>query len=83
MPVARVVLEPYSNKVLNVVKAKYELNDKSRALNKFIELYGCNELEQEVDDSYVKKILDIEKKHIEKHGYKKMSRSEMEKLFGK
>lgn len=47
---ARVSLVPYSNKVLNVVKAKYDLPDKSAALNKFIEIYGRMEVEKEPDD---------------------------------
>ncbi|MBS3057479.1 MAG: DUF2683 family protein, partial [Candidatus Diapherotrites archaeon] len=36
---ARVHLSKYANRVLTVVKAKYDLNDKSQALNKFIEDY--------------------------------------------
>ena len=52
---ARVSLSKYSNRVLAVVKAKYDLGDKSQALNKFIEDYGPNELEPEVKESYVKK----------------------------
>ena len=57
---ARVRLNKYSNKVLTVVKAKYELKDKSEAINRFIETYGENEVEHEVKDSYVKKLLRIE-----------------------
>ena len=57
---ARVKLNNYSNKVLTVVKAKYELKDKSEAINRFIETYGENEVEHEVKDSYVKKLLRIE-----------------------
>ena len=57
---ARVKLNNYSNKVLTVVKAKYELKDKTEAINRFIEMYGENEVEHEVKDSYVKKLLRIE-----------------------
>jgi len=57
---ARVSLKNYSNTVLTVVKAKYDLKDKSQALNKFIELYGSNEVEPQVKESYVKKLLKIE-----------------------
>jgi hypothetical protein len=67
---ARVSLNNYTNKVLAVVKAKYDLNDKSQALNKFAELYGCNEVEPEVKESYVKKILKIEEAHFRKYGYR-------------
>ncbi|PJA19907.1 MAG: hypothetical protein COX63_01190, partial [Candidatus Diapherotrites archaeon CG_4_10_14_0_2_um_filter_31_5] len=70
---ARVSLNHYSNKVLAVVKAKYELKDKSEALNKFIDAYGENEVEKEVKESYIKKILKIEKDHIKKYGYRHTS----------
>lgn len=81
---ARVKLNRYSNKVLTVVKAKYELNDKSEALNKFIETYGPNEVEQEVKEEYVRKILKIEEDYYKKFGHsKKMSNTELDKLFGK
>ncbi len=83
MTSARVILEPYSNKVLNVVKAKYELKDKSEALNKFIEMYGKQEVEPEVKDSYVKKVIGIEKRHIAKYGRRNMSKKELDELFGK
>ena len=80
---ARVSLTKYSNRVLTVVKAKYDLSDKSQALNKFIEDYGPNELEPEVKESYVKKLLKIEEEHFKKHGYRKMSNKELDELFGK
>jgi len=80
---ARVHLSKYANRVLTVVKAKYDLNDKSQALNKFIEDYGENEVEPEVKEEYVKKILKIEKDHFKKYGYRKMNDKELDELFGK
>lgn len=80
---ARVSLSKYSNRVLAVVKAKYDLRDKSQALNKFIEDYGENEVEPEVKESYIKKLLDIENEHFKKHGYRHMSHKELDKLFRK
>ena len=80
---ARVHLSKYANRVLTVVKAKYDLNDKSQALNKFIEDYGENEVEPEVKEKYVKKILRIEKEHFKKYGYRKMNDKELDELFGK
>ena len=76
---ARVCLSNYANRVLNVVKAKYDLNDKSEALNKFIDIYGENEVEHEVKDSYVKKILKIEKDHLKKYGYRHTSLKDLRK----
>ena len=76
---ARVSLSKYSNRVLSVVKAKYDLSDKSQALNRFIEAYGENELEPEVKESYVKKLLEIEEDHFKKHGYKHTSLKDLRK----
>ena len=58
---ARVKLSEYSNRVISVVKAKHDLNDKSEALNKFIEMYGPQEVEPKVRESYMKKLLRVEK----------------------
>lgn len=80
---ARVKLKPYTNRVLSVVKAKYELKDKSDALNRFVEMYGPEEVEPEVKESYVKKILTVVDDYHKKHGSRKMSDSELDKLFGK
>ena len=81
---ARVELNRYSNKVLTVFKAKHELKDKSEAINKFIETYGAKEVEPEVKEEYVKKILKIEENYYKKYGHsKKMSPKELDKLFGK
>ena len=79
---ARVHLNNYSNRVLGVIKAKYDLKDKSDALNKFVELYGPNEVEPEVKESYVKKILKIEEEHLKKFGNRQMSSKELDELFG-
>ena len=81
---ARVKLNKYSNKVLTVFKAKHELNDKSEALNRFIETYGPNEVEPEVKEEYMKKILKLEEDYYQKFGHsKKMSNKELDELFGK
>ena len=76
---ARVHLSKYANRVLTVVKAKYDLNDKSQALNKFIEDYGENEVEPEVKEEYVKKILKIENNHFKKYGYRHTSLKDLRK----
>ncbi len=78
---ARLELKPYSNRVISVVKAKYDLKDKSEALNKFIELYGREEVEPEVKESYVKKILTLERNYFKRHkgGFGKGSIEELRK----
>ena len=80
LTMARVVLDDYSNKVVNVVKAKYGLKDKSAALNKFIRMYGVQEnVEEEVSDKYLAKILKIEENHFKKYGYRHTSIEDLRK----
>lgn len=76
---ARVKLNKYSNKVISVVKAKYELKDKSEALNRFIETYGPNEVEPEVKEEYIEKILKREKEYYSKKHIKHTSVSQLRK----
>ncbi len=83
MAMARVVFDDYSNKIINVVKAKYDLKDKSAALNRFIHMYGPEEVELDAKDEYVAKVEKIVERHYKKYGYKNMSLSELDKLFSK
>jgi hypothetical protein len=80
---ARVILDDYSNKVVNVVKAKYGLKDKSEALNQFLHTYGQEETDLDAKDEYVEKIEKIIKNHYKKYGYKSMSLEELDELFKK
>ncbi len=77
---ARVELSQHANKILAVLKAKYDLKDKSEALNKFVELYGDEIVEREANEEYVKKILEITNKHLSKYKDKKMSLEELDRL---
>lgn len=79
---ARVTLNEYSNLVLNVIKAKFQLNDKSEALNKFVELYGSEVVEREANEEYVTHIIDVCNRHAKKYGNKKMSLKELDELCG-
>ena len=80
MVLARLSMDEYTNKVLNVIKAKFDLRDKSEALNRFAEMYGDDVVEKEANDEYIKKVLEIDERHIKKYGYKKMSIKELDKL---
>lgn len=79
---ARIELGEYANKVLGIIKIKYGLNDKSEAINKFIELYGDDILELEASEEYTKKVVELSNKHLKKHGLKKMNVKELDKLCG-
>ena len=73
-------IDEKANRVLNVVKAKYGLKDKSQAINKFVELYGDAAVEKEANDAYIKRVLEIADKHMKRHGHKKMSVEELDAL---
>lgn len=56
MPVAIVKLEERANQIINVVKAKYGLRDKSEAINKMAEQYELEVLEPELRPEYAEKL---------------------------
>jgi len=49
-----------TNRILNIVKAKYGLNDKSEAINVLAEEYGEEILEPELRPDYIEKALEIQ-----------------------
>src|SRR3989338_877720 len=80
MVLARLSLNEYTNKVLNVVKAKFDLKDKSEALNKFVEENGEEFVEKEASDEYIKVLLEIDKRHMKLHKNRTMTIEELDKL---
>lgn len=80
MVFARLSLDDYTNKVLNVIKAKFSLKDKSEALNKFTQLFGDEVVDKEAKDDYIKKLIQIEDSHLKKYGKKKMTLQQLDKL---
>lgn len=82
MVTARITLDNYSNRVLNVIKAKFGLSDKSAALNKLIELHGDEYVEREVDEKYLEKLASIEEKHFKKNKKKTITLKELDELCG-
>lgn len=82
MVLARLKLNGYTNKVLNVVKAKFDLKDKSEALNKFVEECGDEFVEKEANGEYIKKLLEIDKRHMKFHKNRTMTIKELDKLCG-
>ena len=80
MVFARINLSDYANRVLNVVKAKFNLKDKSESLNKFVELHGDEVLEREANDEYVKKILTSAERHMKKYQNRRMTLKELDAL---
>ncbi len=61
MPTAIVELDEEANHVINIVKAKYGLNDKSQAINQMAKEYGSEILEPELKPEYIEKLKRLEK----------------------
>ena len=80
---ARVNLNPYVNKILGIVKLKYDLRDKSEAINKFVEMHGEEIVERDASSEYAKKVMRIADKHFKNYGNRKMSKKELDILFDK
>ena len=59
-------LDEHVNRVLNVVKAKYGLNDKSEAINVVVRQYEEEILEPELRPEYIEKLKKIEKQPTKK-----------------
>ena len=83
MVYARVFLNDYANRVINIIKAQFGFRDKSEALNKFIELHGEEVLEKEAKEEYLRKMIAQEKEHFKKHAYRKMTIQELDVICGK
>ena len=79
---ARIMLSEYTNKVINIIKIKFGLKDKSEAINKFVEIYGDDIIEKEADESYVKKVITIADDYFKKNKNRKMSLKELDNLCG-
>ncbi|MBI2971640.1 MAG: DUF2683 family protein [Candidatus Aenigmarchaeota archaeon] len=61
MPQAIVRISDKANRVLNIVKAKYGLRDKSEAINVVIEEYEAEVMEPELRPEYIEKLEKIRK----------------------
>lgn len=56
MPIAIVKLNDEANQVINIIKAKYGLRDKSEAINKMAEEYENELLEPELKPEFIEKL---------------------------
>jgi hypothetical protein len=58
---AMINISEQANQILNIVKAKYNLNDKSEAIDLVMKEYGKELLEPELRPEYVEKLKRIQK----------------------
>ncbi len=73
--------EDYTNRVLGVVKEKYGLNDKSQALNKFVEMFGEEFVDREVKEEVIKEVIASCDRHIKKYGFRSRTTKDLRKLI--
>ena len=58
-------IDEHTNRVLNIVKAKFGLKDKSQAINLVVNEYEQNSLEPQLRPEYEQKIIKIvNEKHV-------------------
>lgn len=58
---AMINISKEANQVLNIVKAKYDLKDKSEAIDKVVLEYGQDLMEPELRPEFIEKMRKIEK----------------------
>jgi len=59
---AMIEISKNTNQVLNIVKARYNLRDKSQAIEKVVLEYGEEMLEPELRPEFIQKIKQLEEK---------------------
>lgn len=74
MPKAMINITDRANRMLNIIKAKYGLKDKSQAINRMTEEFGQIFLEPQLRPEYIKKLREIEREGT-------VSEEEFEKKF--
>jgi Zn-dependent M32 family carboxypeptidase len=57
-------IDDNTNRILNIIKAKYGLKDKSAAINKMAEEYEEMILEPELKPEYIEKLRRIQKQEV-------------------
>jgi len=83
---ARIQLDPETNRIINMFKAKYDLKDKSEAINKFVQVHGKFDEHDnfEVRDDYVYKMeKEVSKFLKENPKLKSMTKKELDAIFKK
>jgi len=63
---AIVDIDEEANRILNIVKAKENLRDKSDAINLIVTFYGKEMLEPELRPEFIKELLEAQKEKAKK-----------------
>ena len=78
----RMEIEEYSARVLDVVKGKFGLKNRSEALNKLIKEVGTEYVEPPIDEMVLRELDETYVKHKKKYGDRTMTLKELDKILG-
>ena len=78
---ARLELDDYTIRILDVIKGVHKLKNRSEALNHFVRDFGQKIIEPKVSEKILKELDRDYKEHIKKHGYKSMNEKELNKIL--
>ncbi|MGV8162766.1 MAG: hypothetical protein ACP5N2_05550 [Candidatus Nanoarchaeia archaeon] len=82
MTEARLELDDYTTRVLDVIKGKHGLKNRNEALKKLVEEHGSAYVEREPNQMALEELDKIYEAHKKKYGLKKMTNKELKKLLG-
>ena len=82
MTQARLELDPYTARVLDVVKGKFSLKNRNEALKRFVEEHGPAYVEMNVDERILHELDRIHDEHTRQHPRRTMSEKDLNELLG-
>ena len=82
MTQARLEIDDYTLRVLDVIKGKFGLKNRSEALQKLALEAGNEYIDLAPNEMVLKELDEIYENHKKKHGNRKMSDQELRKLLG-
>lgn len=82
MKQARIELDDYTSRVLDVIKGKFGLKNRNEALKRLALEAGSEYLELAPNEMALKELDAIYESHKKKHGSRTMTDKELKKLLG-
>ena len=82
MTQVRLDVEEYTLRVLDVIKGKFGLKNRDDAMNKFVQLYGEDYVEPQIDESVLREMDEIYESHMKRKDRKRMNLKEFDSLLG-
>ena len=82
MAQARLELDPYTVRVLDVVKGKFGLKNRNEALKKLVDEHGPAYAEMRIDEQILQELDRTVADHAKKHKLRKMTEQQLDILLG-